>query len=73
MTDAAKRLSLAARELSTGDRLELVEQLLDSLDAPDQSIDRRWVAEAEERLAAYRRGEIEAVPLTAVLAKYASS
>lgn len=73
MTDAAKRLSLAARGLSTGDRLELVEQLLDSLDAPDQSIDRLWVAEAEERLAAYRRGELEAVPLAAVLAKYASS
>jgi len=72
MTDAAKRLSLAARSLSPGDRLELVEQLLDSLDAPDESIDRLWAAEAEARLAAYRRGEIEAVPLATVLAKYAA-
>jgi putative addiction module component (TIGR02574 family) len=73
VTDAAKRLSLAARNLSPADRLELVERLLDSLDAPDETIDRLWLAEAEDRLAAYRRGEIEAVPLATVLAKYASS
>jgi hypothetical protein len=33
-------------------------------------IDRLWAKEAEERLAAYRRGEIKAVPLQEVLAKY---
>ncbi len=71
--DAAKQVSLAARNLSVSDRPGLVEQLLDTLDAPDQSTDRQWAAEAEERLEAYRRGEIEAVPLAAVLAKHASS
>jgi hypothetical protein len=37
---------------------------------PDPQIDRLWAKEAEERLAAYRRGEIKAVPLQEVLAKY---
>jgi hypothetical protein len=36
---------------------------LQSLDEDDQSeIDRLWVREAEDRLAAYDRGEIQAIP-----------
>jgi putative addiction module component (TIGR02574 family) len=70
MTEAAKRLSDAARNLPAQDRLELIEQLLDSLDHPDLALDQRWAKEAEDRLAAYRRGEIKAVPLQDVIAKY---
>ena len=33
-------------------------------------VDALWKKEAEDRLAAYRRGEIKAVPLQEVLAKY---
>ena len=70
MTDAAKNLSAKARKLSPDERLELVDDILASLDEPDPAIDRLWAKEAEERLAAYRRGEIKAVPLQEVLAKY---
>jgi len=70
MTEAAKELSAKARKLSPAERLELVDELLASLDEPDPQIDRLWAKEAEERLAAYRRGEIKAVPLQEVLAKY---
>lgn len=70
MTKAAKTLSAQARKLSPADRLELVDDILASLDEPDPAIDRLWAAEAEERLAAYRRGEIKAVPLEEVLATY---
>jgi putative addiction module component (TIGR02574 family) len=73
MTNAAKKLSAAARDLPVGERLELVEDLLDSLDASDAAVDRLWAREAEERLAAYRRGEIGASGLSDVLAKYKSS
>jgi putative addiction module component (TIGR02574 family) len=66
----AKNLSAQARKLSPEERLELVEDILASLDEPDPAIDRLWAKEAEERLAAYRRGEIKAVPLQEVLAKY---
>jgi len=70
MTEAAKDLSAKARKLSPAERLELVDDLLASLDEPDPQIDQLWAKEAEERLAAYRRGEIKAVPLQEVLAKY---
>jgi putative addiction module component (TIGR02574 family) len=70
MTEGAKELSAKARKLSPAERLELVDDLLASLDEPDAQIDRLWAKEAEERLAAYRRGEIKAVPLQEVLAKY---
>ena len=70
MTKSAKALSDEARKLSADERLELVEDILASLDEPDPAIDRLWAKEAEERLAAYRRGEIKAVPLQEVLAKY---
>jgi putative addiction module component (TIGR02574 family) len=73
MTDTAKKLSAAARALPPQDRLELVERLLDTLDAPDETIDRLWAEEAEARLAAYRRGEIAATGLSEVLAKYRTS
>ena len=70
MTETAKTLGVQARKLSPEDRIELVDDILTSLDEPDPNIDRLWAKEAEERLAAYRRGEIKAVPLQEVLAKY---
>jgi len=70
MTEAAKTLSVQARKLSPSERLQLVDDILASLDEPDPNIDRLWTKEAEERLAAYRRGEIKAIPLEQVLAKY---
>ncbi len=73
MNNSTEVLSAAAKKLEPSERLELVEQLLDSLDAPDDAIDAKWAHEAEERLLAFRRGEIEAVSLADVLAKYAIS
>lgn len=70
MTDAAKNLSTQARKLSPAERLELVDDLLTSLDESDPGIDRLWAKEAEDRLAAYRRGDLKAIPLQEVLAKY---
>jgi putative addiction module component (TIGR02574 family) len=70
MTEAAKTLSVQARKLSSSERLQLVDDILASLDEPDTNIDRLWAKEAEDRLAAYRRGEIKAIPLEQVLAKY---
>jgi putative addiction module component (TIGR02574 family) len=52
------------------DRLQIVDYLLESLDIPNQEIERLWVAEAQDRYAAYKRGEIQAVPIEEVFAKY---
>lgn len=70
MSQTAEVLSAQAIQLPPDQRLALVEQILDSLDEPDPSLEALWSAEADDRLAAYRRGEIRAVTLSDVLAKY---
>ncbi len=52
------------------DRIALVEDILQGLDAPDAAVDALWATEAESRLAAYRTGQVKAIPLSEVLAKY---
>ena len=73
MQQAAKALSEQAVRLPPVERMALVEQILDSLDEPDPTMDALWTQEADDRLAAYRRGEIRALPLSEVLAKYQTS
>ena len=70
MTTSAEALSAQAVELPPGERMALVERILDSLDEPDAALDALWAKEADDRLAAYRRGEVKAVALSDVIAKY---
>jgi putative addiction module component (TIGR02574 family) len=56
--------------LSPQERIALVEDVLESLDRADPAMDRRWVREAQVRLAAYRRGELAAKDLKDIVAKY---
>lgn len=70
MSHTAESLSQQAAQLPPAERMELVERILDTLDTPDPSLDALWAQEAEGRLAAYRRGEISALPLAEVLGKY---
>ena len=70
MTLQAKELTALATTLPPDERIALVEEILSSLDQPDPAMDRLWAKEAEDRLAAYRRGEIKTVELEEVLAKY---
>lgn len=68
MNERVKKLTDEARALPPAERAELVEGILDSLDAADPRLDRLWAGEAADRLAAYRRGEVAAVDLRDVLA-----
>lgn len=61
MTQAALELATMAAKLAPSDRLQLVETILATLDKPDPEISAAWATEAEDRLAAYRRGELEIV------------
>jgi putative addiction module component (TIGR02574 family) len=61
MTQATLDLATQAAKLPPSDRLHLVETILATLDQPDPEISAAWAAEAEDRLAAYRRGELTAV------------
>ncbi len=70
MTTTAEALSAQAAQLPPAERMEVVERILDSLDQPDTALDTLWAKEADDRLAAYRRGEIQEVALSEVIAKY---
>lgn len=70
MTTTAEALSAQAVKLPPEKRMEVVERILDSLDEPDAALDALWAKEADDRLAAYRRGEVRAVALSEVIAKY---
>lgn len=61
MTDAAEELVSLAAKLPPSERLQLVEGILATLDKPDPEIAAAWAAEAQNRLAAYERGELMAV------------
>jgi putative addiction module component (TIGR02574 family) len=56
-----------ALKLEPGQRLEVVEAILRSLDQPDPSIEAVWLDEAERRLAAYRKGLVAGVPAEEVV------
>jgi len=71
MTRTAEALSAQAVQLTPAERMEVVERILDSLHQPDTTLDSLWAKEADDRLAAYRRGEIRALALSEVIAKYA--
>jgi putative addiction module component (TIGR02574 family) len=61
MTLVAKELASLAAKLPPSDRLQLVEAILATLDKPDPEISAAWAKEADDRLAAFRRGELAAV------------
>jgi hypothetical protein len=58
--------------LSPAILLPVNERILQSLDAIDRNLDQLWAEEAKDRLAAYRRGELEALDFDETLAKHAS-
>ena len=65
-----KQICDQASQLPPEERMALVDQILDTLDERDSTLDSQWAHEAENRLAAYRRGEVQAIPLNEVIAKY---
>ena len=73
MTTSAQALSAQAAQLPPAERIEVVERILDSLDQSDSFLEALWAEEANDRMAAYRRGEIKAVALLDVIAKYNQS
>lgn len=70
MNAKTKALNQEARKLSPEERIALIEDLQHSLDPVDPEIERAWVEEARDRLAAYLRGEIEATFFDEILQKY---
>jgi putative addiction module component (TIGR02574 family) len=59
-----------ALKLPAVDKAYLVDELLTSLDKPDEAIDAMWRQEVEDRLKAYKAGNLRAISLEQVVAKY---
>ncbi len=70
MNDRVKLLGDQARELTPVERAKLVDDILLTLDAIDPPLDALWTAEAKERSAALKRGEIGTRNIDDVLGKY---
>ena len=63
MSTNSEQILKEALALGPQERAELVEQLLATFQSPpDTDLDELWAREAEERLDAYDRGELKAVP-----------
>jgi len=69
MSKLGKEIMAVALKLPASERAVLADELLHSLDKTDPAIDALWAKEAEDRLAAYDRGEVEAIDADAVLAE----
>jgi putative addiction module component (TIGR02574 family) len=70
MRDQVVELAERGKALSADDRSRLVDMLLESLNEPSLSeIESAWDEQAESRLAAYDRGDVQAIDGEEVLAK----
>ncbi len=68
MTERAKIIAEQALALPREEQEAIYRALGESLGLPDASIEEAWLDEAEDRLAAYDRGEIASVTLEEMIA-----
>ena len=68
--ESINQLAKKAIELQPVERIRLIEAILYSLDKPDPDIEKSWIAEAEARYEAYKRGEIEAIDWDELKTRY---
>ena len=69
MNQRIKTIFEDAQKLAPAEREELAELLLATIDAAPE-IDKAWIAEIEDRIAAVERGEVDLIPTEEVFAKY---
>jgi len=70
MTKRTEHILAEALELPPVERAELVENLLSSFEFRSRkAIDALWAQEAEDRIDAFDRGEITAIPIEDVFAE----
>lgn len=69
MSEATQKVLKEALSLSPPERAVLIDALVSSLEPSDGELDELWLAEARDRLEAYRRGELAAIPAEEVFAE----
>ncbi len=59
-------------KLTPTERIHLVNVLLESLDNPNEEIDKLWIKESEVRYEAYKKGKLKSISWENIKAKYES-
>lgn len=67
MNERVDKLTAQATELTRDEKLDLIERILATVHPTAPAIDAAWIEEAEERMAAYERGEVETYDADEVL------
>ena len=62
MTELAEKLIQQALDLPADERAQVAERLLTSLEPPLSDLDELWAQKVEERIDAFERGDLEAIP-----------
>ena len=70
MAAKSQKILKEALTLPFKERATLVDDLLASLDQPDEEIDSLWRKEVDDRVTAYQAGKMRAIKLDEVLSKY---
>ena len=68
--DKDETIIRSAMTLPPSKKARLINQLISSLDEPDDKIDDLWKKEIEARVTAYKEGKMKSIPLQQVLSKY---
>jgi putative addiction module component (TIGR02574 family) len=68
MNHDVQALTEAARQLTPDERIELVENILQTLAGTDVEVERAWAREATDRYEAHLRGELTARDAADVIA-----
>ena len=66
----AEKILKEAIMLKPIEQAQLIDGLLSVLDKPDSVLDKMWGDEAEQRLAAYKKGILKTVSVEEVISKY---
>ena len=65
-----KTLFKKALQLRPAERLQLIEWLTQSLDKPDEKIEKIWADESEKRYQALKKGKVKTTPLEEIIHRY---
>ena len=65
-----KSILKEALQLRPAERLQLIEQLTQSLDKPDKEIEKIWAEESEKRYQALKDGKVDTIPLDEIVKRY---
>jgi hypothetical protein len=70
MTTMVEKIVEEALKLPANKRASVADRLLSSLDTPDSVVDNLWKEEAEARILAAQKGEMDIIPEQKVFKKF---